>query len=305
MKRKRIAKLLVFVLVLGSILPMGYMVFSATSNYIAKLIPETEKTEVEKNPKIIKEGERSESEPAIGLPPEKKPLVVTKEIENKITELDSVNSARNIKNYKDTLNALKATEKLQKKMEDMLVKGHQVPDVLTAYEFLYDNIGTLDELEALLNKKKGSKEWAAIFKEYNANKKEFTPRSFKSGELESLMEANNLTPDDIMMADRISQKGVATFDELVGRLIKGWDWQDINSEFGVINTSGSFPKVAVNKEELDKYMNSTSLTRQQIVKGFILAEKVGKPHDEVINKLKAGNKEEDIIAQYYSEKYGK
>ncbi len=305
MKNKKIAKLLVFILLVGSILPMGYMAFSATSNYIAKLNPEAENSEVKERPPITVDEKVKRGVSPTDLPPAKKALVVTKEIEDKITELDSLNSAKNIKNYKDALSALKATEKLQKKIEDMFIKGYRVPDVLTAYEFLYDNFGTLNELENLLNKKKDGQYWASIFKEYNKNKKEFTPGNFKQGELESLMESNNITPDDIMMADKISQKGLGTFSELVNKRMKGWDWQDISSELGVINTSGSFPKVAVDKEELEGYLNSTSLTKQQIVKGFVIAAKVGKPQADIIGKLKAGNKEEDVMAEYYSEKYGK
>ncbi|HYE83328.1 MAG TPA: hypothetical protein VEG39_14325 [Clostridia bacterium] len=308
MKNKKLAKLLVFILLIGSVLPMGYMVFSATSGYIAMLNPDNESNvdiEAIEKPPVSEEVGTKKERNAEELPPVKKVPVVTKEMKDKIAALDSADSARNIRNHEEALKALKVTEKLQTKLEEMYTKEHSVPEVLTAYEFLYDEFGTIDELEELLNKKKSGKDWASIFKEYNKNKKEFVPGNFKPGELENLMESGNLSPDDIMTADRISQKGLGTFSELVNKRMMGWDWQDINSELGVINTSGSFPIVAVDKEEMEAYLKTTGLTRQQVVKGFKLAAKVGKPQAEIVGKLKDGSREEDILALYYSEKYGK
>lgn len=302
---RKIAKLLILILVVGGIMSTGYMALSASSSYITLFAPDKAGTDIKTELPNIKDIKPKRDINNISTPPAKKALVVSKEIENKITSLDKVNAAKNIKNYKDLLVNLKATEKLQKEIEKMYTKGYKVQDVLTAYTFLYDNYGTVGELEGLLSKKKSGKGWTAIFKEYNENKKVFVPRNFASNELESLMQSTNLTADDIMTADRISQKGIGTFENMINKRMKGWDWQDINSELDIINTSGKFSRVAVDNEKLEKYVQSTHFTKSQIVKAFIIASKMGKSESEILAKLEAGSTEEDILAQSYVDKYEK
>ncbi len=124
-------------------------------------------------------------------------IEVSEQIQNIIKQYDSVNYERNINNYKNLLIELDVHSKFKSEMERLLTEGHALPDILTTYEFLYDDYGKMEYMEILVKEKESGMTWSKIFSNYRIYNPEFIPKSFDFGYLESLMETRNLTIDDI------------------------------------------------------------------------------------------------------------
>lgn len=225
------------------------------------------------------------------------------DIENTISKLDSKNGKKYVQKYKTMLAELKVPDKFKGEIEKSLKKGYNTPEVLIAYQYLYENYGQVSDLEKLLAKKKSGKQWSAIFREYTAASKPFVPSNFKQGYIESLIEKYHFTPDDIMIADRISQKGIKTFDELVEMKKQGKTWEQINTELGILNTEEKLPRLALTSGQVKKLMQDTKLSEQQVVNALVMAEKLDKDDTEVLDMVKAGEKDDDIYAAGFDEKY--
>lgn len=229
--------------------------------------------------------------------------VMAKEIETSIKQADIKNGDKNINKYKKLLTELDIPKKFEKEITKQIKSGSKISDVFTAYEFLYHNYGQLEELQVLLNEKTSGKKWAQIFKEYSKNHKKFIPRKFEAGYLESLMQESDLNIDDIMNADRISQKGLETFEKLVMMKKQGKSWKSIKTELGIINTSERLPRIAITRKKVKKHLEKGNLTENQVIDALVISEKFGIDELEVIESVKAGHGNEDIYAKYYNNKY--
>ncbi|EMS69227.1 hypothetical protein [Ruminiclostridium cellobioparum] len=142
-----------------------------------------------------------------------------------------------------------------------------------------------------------------MFKDYSTEHKEFIPTSFKPGYLEELMKDPKITIDDIMNADRISQKGLEKFKNIIKAKKEGKTWDEISSKLGLVNTAEKLPRVAISEVQVDKYKKSMGLTEKQVIDALVIAGKLGEDDKTTLNKVKAGNKKDDILAQYYEKKY--
>jgi len=191
----------------------------------------------------------------------------------------------------------------QAQVEEMYSKGHKVQDVLAAYDYLYQNYGNIYELEGLILQKESGKAWKDIFKEYKKGKEEFVPRNFQGGELEKIFKTPGITSDDVIIADRIAVQTGAEFDELIAMRGQGMNWKAINEGFGIVNTSGELPRAAITSAQVKSHMKSTGLNEGKVLEALVLAQKLDKDGKAVIEKIKAGNDEEDIIAESLEEKY--
>lgn len=228
---------------------------------------------------------------------------ISQEILNVIRESDTANFERNVSNYKSLLIKLNVQEVFKNEIERLIKEGHKLPDLLIAYEFLNENFGKQEELEELSIEKQGGKTWTEIFKSYNTANGEFIPRAFEPDYLERLMKATNITPDDIMIADIIAAKLQKDYDGIIVLRLDDMSWKEINGELGILSSIKHLPRVQVTNEEIDKYKSTAGLSEDQIVDGFVIAEKLGKTEKEIIDKIKAGYSREKIYAECYQEKY--
>lgn len=225
------------------------------------------------------------------------------DIESLITSSDKSSAEKNIQNFKKLLKGLNVSDKNTEEFTRLMKKGHKVKDAMIAYEYLYENYGLLSEFEGLIKKKELGKTWAQVFKDYSTEHKEFIPTSFKPGYLEELMKDPKITIDDIMNADRISQKGLEKFENIIKAKKEGKTWDEISSKLGLVNTAEKLPRVAISEVQVDKYKKSMGLTEKQVIDALVIAGKLGEDDKTTLNKVKAGNKKDDILAQYYEKKY--
>jgi hypothetical protein len=208
----------------------------------------------------------------------------------------------NLANYSELLATLQVHEKYADEIERLLIEGHNLPDILTAYSFLNDNFGRLEELEILVLKKEEGKSWTDIFSKYNKENPEFVPRSFEAGYIEEVMKDSTITADDIMLADRVSQKSGKTMQEIMEKRMLGESWKEINAWLDILNGDEVLPRVTVSPEQIDKYVNA-GMDREVVVKGYVIAMKLSKKADTVMKELKEGTRVEELLDSYYTHKY--
>lgn len=228
---------------------------------------------------------------------------IPSEIESIIKNADAKNAEKNIKNYKTLLVKLEVPEQYENKLNELIKAGNKLKDILITYEYLYENYGKIEEIDQILSQRKSNESWTSIFTQYNQGKSEFMPSSFNEEYLENLLKTPGITPDDVMIADRLSSMKLKPFEELIEERKEGKDWKDISVELGMVNTSDKLPRVAVNGNEVQKYIKDGKISEDQVIEAMVIASKVGKQNDEIIKALKAGKKKEELFAQYYDGKY--
>lgn len=228
-------------------------------------------------------------------------ILVTGDIADKIKNGDKSKVDKNIANYETVLVQLDVPQEFRGQIENLIKKDKKIQNILPVYNFLYDNYGTVGELDGLVEKLESGRDLADIITEYDNTSPQFVPRDFEEQYLKKLMET--LSVDDIMIADRLSQKGVAEFEDLIARRQSGESWKTINSEFGVINTSDQFPKVSLTRAQVNKCMQDNDLNENDAVNVLVITSKTGKDYATVSSELKQGKKKETFYAEAYTEKY--
>lgn len=233
---------------------------------------------------------------------ESKSTSIPGETKDVIRLSDSKKTEANTDNYTELLQSLNVHDKYKNEMDRLLGEGHNLSDILTAYSFLNDKYGTLQEIETLVQEKESGKDWTYIFTKYNKKNPEFVPRSFEDGYLEEVLKVPGITADDIMIADRVSQKTGRTFQEVMEKRMEGQNWKDINAWLDIVNGDETLPRVSVSPEQIDKYVN-TGMDREIVIKGYVIAKKLGQKAETVMKELKEGTKEEELLDKYYTRIY--
>jgi hypothetical protein len=227
---------------------------------------------------------------------------VSSEIMDIIKKSDSKSYEKNINNYKKLLVEFGVPEDYQKEIHKLIKDGFNIPDIFTAYDFLNENYGEVKDLDKLMKQHQSDTNWNEVFKQYKTEVKPFTPSSFSEENLDKLIRDFGLKADDVMIADRISQKGLAKFEDLIEERKQGKKWKDIKLCLELINLQEDLPRAALSSEEVDKYIGGT-LSQQQVIDALVLAQRLNESEDEVINKVKLGQSQEDIYVEYYKKKY--
>ncbi|THF72582.1 hypothetical protein E6C55_32710 [Cohnella fermenti] len=218
-------------------------------------------------------------------------------------ESDSATYELQVNRLKNLITALDVHEKFKQEVERLIKEGHSLPDVLIAYEFLYQSYGRMQDLEPLIKQKEDGKEWDAVFTDYNRKHETYVPRSFDSEYLEGLLKTPGVTPDDIMLADRLSfVTDTEVKDILEDRLESDKSWKQIAVELNVLNGSSSLPRVQITEEELAAFSTDT-FTEDNVAEAFVLAQKLAETPESVVELMQAGKSEEAIMAASYSHKY--
>ena len=238
-------------------------------------------------------------------PPEKETdtshIEISADIADSMKNSDSKNFDKNIGNYKKVLVQLDVPKEFRNQLETLINNGKPVTNILTLYNFLYDSYGTIAELEGLVAKLESGGNLGDIIRDYNVSHPEFVPSKFEKTYLETLMVTMSI--DDILISDRLSQKGLATFDDLIAKRQSGMSWKTINASLGIINTSDKLPRMSLTQAQVNKCMQDNGLEEKDAADVLVLTWKTGKDYSLVTNELKSGKKQEDIYAEAYNEKY--
>ena len=205
--------------------------------------------------------------------------------------------------FEQFLNTLDVQDVYRQEIEQLIAGGYTREDVCTAYDFLYQNFGSEADLEALLVSKAAGKTWGQIFTAFTAAQPKFEPRAFDSGELENLMRAQNFTADDIMIGDRLSFVTGKAFNDLISERIETGEWSAIFAREKVLYSGKPLPRVEITTDQLQQYVQQGTFNDQQVVKAFVLAQKIGEAPGVVVARLKQGTSEATIMADSYVKKY--
>jgi len=228
-------------------------------------------------------------------------ILVTGDIADKIKNSDKSEFDKNIGNYEKALVQLDVPQEFRDQIDNLIKKDKKIQDILPIYNFLYDNYGTIAELDGLVDKLESAGNLEDIIREYNNSSPKFVPSNFEDQYLKKLMETFSV--NDIMIADRLSQKGVSKFEDLIALRQSGKSWKTINATLGVINTSDQFPKVSLTRAQVNKCMQDNGLNESDAIDVLVITSKTGKDYATVASELKKGKKKETIYAETYTEKY--
>lgn len=229
-------------------------------------------------------------------------LDISKEILALIKAADPDNYTKNLDNYKELLTDLNVHTRFKNEIERLIKKGKKLPDILTAYSFLNDCYGYMEDVEKLVNKKEAGVKWSDIFKEYYKSNPEFVPGDFDANYLEKLSLAG-IDEDTIMIADRVSQKTKVEIDAIIGKKQAGESWRLVNAEYGIVNGLEKSPHLPVTRTQLTKYAAQSKLSEKEVVRALSIATKLGLPADNVLASVTKGLSKEEIYAKYFEAKY--
>lgn len=222
---------------------------------------------------------------------------------DKLNETDPALYDQNVNILINLLLTLNVHERFKQEIERLILEGHTLPDLLIAYEFLYQSFGHMQELESMVSQKETGKTWATVFAEYKKSHKEFIPRAFEPDYLESLTTTSGFTPDYVMLADHLSfVSGTPVNDLIALKLESQISWKQIAADLDILHSASTLPRVQITEEQLTRFATGT-FTDQQVAEAFVLAQKLAETPETVIRQMKAGKTEEAIMAESYIEKY--
>lgn len=228
---------------------------------------------------------------------------ISSEAELIIRKADEKNAVKNIKNYKTLIAKLNIPEKFQQVILDKVKEGNKVPDIFIAYEYLYEKYGTTEEVNTMLKERTESKEWQFIFTQYKNGQKEFIPRDFAKGDLDKLFSTPGISASDIMNADRISQRGIKKFGELMQLRKDGQTWAEINTNLGIINTLQQLPEAKTSTYTIENYCKSLNMSKDKVMSALMIAAKTDMDDNKVLDMIKQGKSEEEVLTKFYETTY--
>lgn len=224
------------------------------------------------------------------------------EIVNLIKDSDEKNADKNVENYKRLIVELDVPKEYQEKINEALKKGNNPEDIFTCYNFLYEKYGQAEDIFNLLKEKNSFNSWESVFKEYDKKNQEFVPSDFKDGLIDEVLKDGSLNTNDIMIADRISQKGLGKFEDLIEQRKKEGNWQKIKLDLGVLNLEEALYSTAITSADVKKY-SSNNVTEDQVIKTLSIARKANIDNEDLIKKLVSSNNDEEIYSKIYANKY--
>ena len=230
-------------------------------------------------------------------------VVISQEIKDVIYAQDSDNFDKNIRNYKRMIVLLNVHDVFKTHIEDLIVEGMQLTDLMIAYTFLNDCYGSIEQLEILVNQRELGLSWVDIFTGYNDENPAFEPSNFNFDYLDEIMAIDGITADDIMIADRVSQNMDIPFEDVIEGRINGEIWKDINAELGIVNGQSAMPRVPVTSEQLKKHTAGDLLSEQLVVETLVTAFKLGINEQKAIDKAKEGYTAERFFAEVLEDRY--
>jgi hypothetical protein len=224
-------------------------------------------------------------------------IVISDAVLDAVRMQDPENFERNISNYRNLLVDQDVHDEFKQKIEQLVLEGKPLPEILCAYRFLYDQYGTWPDLEQMLEKRLSGFLWEDVFGWYIQEQPAFEPRNFEFGYLERLIEIYRLSPDDVMIADRVAARLSRPFEEIIEYRISRMEWKDAKAQLSILNSQQKLPKVSITPDELKKYTADGKITEDEVVEALVLAHHLDLKGETVINMFKGGYTVERIYAQ--------
>lgn len=208
----------------------------------------------------------------------------------------------NIEKYKKAMVKMDVQKSFQAEINRLILENYDINDILIAYEYLNINFGKKSELSSFVAAKKGGKAWVDIFKS-TKSLAEFEPRTFNSEDLEMYLSESNLTTDDIMIADIVTSRSNKDYNEIIYKKIDGMTWKNINEQIEVLSSNESLPRVMINNQQVMQFRGKYSLSEDQVIDSFVIAENLNEQPSNIMKKYKAGESREQIYVDILTRRY--
>jgi len=225
------------------------------------------------------------------------------EIEEKIRSLYKGNAEKYIKNLKVAVFDYCIPKDYLSKIVEAMEKGKDLNKVLIAYGFIYENYGTISDIDALLTSYTEKGKWANVFKEYHKLYPEYRPSVMNKEVMDKYLVDSSLCIDDLVIAERISQRGLMAFEDLILMKKDGKGWSEIKADLGIINLEDKLQRETIDGSKVEKLIKETNLSEQKLKDAMVFAKKRNKKMDEIINKVKSGSDNDDLLEEYFEERF--
>lgn len=245
----------------------------------------------------------SQQAPAVQAVPADAEIVISDKVLEAIRLQDPAGYEWNTAAYKHMMAELQVHDLFRTQLDELIVAGGKVPDILTAYDYIYRQFGSFEDVKRLLTARQNGQSWTEAFQAYAARTPSFVPQAFDSDYLEGLLQAPGLTADDIMIADHISFKTGKKVPVLMALFLEGDEWREQCAKLGLLFSGESLPRVAVTEEQLRKHAEAGIMSEEQAVEAFVLAAKLDQAAESIVALLKAGASEAAIYEQAYAKKF--
>lgn len=219
---------------------------------------------------------------------------VSEELLQNIKNKDGKNQGKHTKNLKLLVGRTKMSKRHQEKMSSIIDEGYLSSDVFIAHDLLSECYATNSELKEFINKK-GNRDWADVYEEYINSKPKFIPKNFDESELNKLLSYHGINPDDVMIADKLSQLGYSDFDTLFNQRIKGRTWDEISADLDLINVKPHLTNVTITTDEIERAEKKTGMPKEKVRSLIVAAYKAGKDYNEVLSAKKNKNREAGYV----------
>ena len=226
-------------------------------------------------------------------------IIISDEVKQMIISSSGENYIDVYKNFLVELNVQSVYKDL---IESFILEGYRLEDILIAYEYLADHYSKSSWLEQLLNDKKSGKTWEQLFKNYIEAEGAFVPSNFDQEYLEELLNVETITPDDIMISDRIAQSLDVPFQDIINQRLGNLSFKQICMDKGALGSADRLSRVQITMEELNKYTDQ-GMQEETVIEAYVLASKVKAQPKDTIEKMKQGMSYEKIFADYLVNKY--
>lgn len=189
-------------------------------------------------------------------------------------------------------------------LEGLIIEGYEATDVMVAYDYLQEDYAPYEQLQRLLDQREDGQSWEAIFIGYKESEGTFVPTNFEQEYLQSLVEVGTLNRDDIMIADHIAYSAEVEPKVIINQRIQGMSVKEICLYYGLIGSEETLPHVSISLDAINRYLDA-GYEEDYIAESYVLAQRVNRSVDTIIDRAKKGVTEEAILADYLTNTYRK
>ena len=217
-------------------------------------------------------------------------------------QLKVKNGTKNIRNYKRLCAEFDVPAGYRTVLDSYIENGYSAYDVFTAYEFLHDRFGTLDDFKDILEQAASGKAWEDIFADFNKVYSEYVPTEYEIEVLDEIFAHKDITVDQVKIAEFLAYRGLIDFDEHIGRRKEGVSFQEIAEEIGLLNVSGAVQSVMVLEEEVKHCVEELNMSEGEAFARLAAVKTSNAPMKKTMEYVRSGKSGEKIMKEYFDEK---
>ena len=301
--RKKIISILIILIFLASVMYTvsyalfgevidGFLGISSEESQRFKEVPELSNAEVAK-----KRAEEYEKE----LKLKAENVVINEATSNKLKSQKG--GSKLYTNYKRMIAEKDLNENQQNRLDQYVLENIDIVDMLSLYEYLYDSFFTYEDMDVAIERCNSGEALENVLETYMNIEASFEPIKLETKEWNRLIEDCQLQVEAVALGEVISQRGFATFDEIIADIINYDNWEIISDKYGIMNVSGKMDVITITDEELDKCAKELRISTAEAKIKVVEAKKHKVKSEDLVKYIKSNKRASIALKEYYTSKY--